>query len=171
MPKVFISYRRDDAAWQAHTIYERLASRLGPESVFFDVDAIPLGVNFRSYLHDQVHQCVLLLAVIGEGWLDAQDDGGQRRLDNPDDFVRIEIEAALARNIPVVPVLVNRAMMPKADRLPPTLRALVHWQAAEVRPGRDLAHHLERLVSGVERALQEAARPAAPPPSIVNSSL
>ena len=96
MPKIFISYRREDSIGIAGRIYDRLCLKFGRESVFMDVDAIPLGVDFRQHLTDAVGQCDILLAVIGERWLTIADHG-HRRLDNPADFVRIEIETALQR--------------------------------------------------------------------------
>src|SRR5262249_42413621 len=83
-------------------------------TLFMDVDAIPLGTNFSKVLHEEVAKCGVLLAVIGPDWSDARDEHGNRRLDDPNDFVRIEIAAALQRNIPVIPVLLEGARIPKA---------------------------------------------------------
>ena len=104
--KVFISYRRDDAKYQARIIHEAFCKAIPSDHVFMDVDSIPPGANFRKVLKNWVNECEVLLALIGPGWIDARDpetDG--RRLDNKSDFVRIEIGEALARDIPVVPVL------------------------------------------------------------------
>ena len=98
-----------------------------------DVDHIPAGVDFVEYLPSQVAACDVFLAVIGPNWLDAKDDDGRRRFDNPDDFVMIEIAAALARNIRVIPVLVDGARTPKADKLPNSIKPLVRRNAVEVR--------------------------------------
>lgn len=151
--KFFISYRREDAPSAAHIICERLANRFGAEEVFFDVDSIPLGCDFHQYLTEQVNSCQVLVAVIGRRWLDIVDDQGRRRLDQEDDFVRIEIEAALQRNIPVVPVLVENATMPRAHHLPDVLRRLARRNAAEVRPGATFSHQLESLVLKLEQTL------------------
>jgi hypothetical protein len=153
MPKIFISYRRNDSSYPADSIYKALASVFGKEALVFDVDTIPLGVDFRVHLSGEVARCDVLLAVIGDNWLDARNEAGERRLDDPNDFVRIEIEAALSRRIPVIPVLVGRAKMPKEEQLPTTLAILVYRNATEVRPGRDLDDHLERLVGGVASVL------------------
>jgi hypothetical protein len=99
---IFISYRRDDTADVAGRIYDRLAQHFGADSVFKDVDSIPLGVDFRKQLSESVGRCGILLAIIGRQWLTITDESGRRRLDNPRDFVRIEIEAALQRNIPII---------------------------------------------------------------------
>jgi hypothetical protein len=98
--KVFISYRRADSAGYSGRVMDRLDRELGRDLVFMDVDAIPLGTNFTKVLHEEVAKCRVLLAVIGPNWLDARDEHGNRRLDNPNDFVRIEIAAALQRSIP-----------------------------------------------------------------------
>ena len=112
MSGIFVSYRRSDS--EAHTgrIYDRLASGFGKEKIFKDVDSIPVGADFRSHLNAIVSQCQAALIVVGTRWVDARDEAGARRLDDPDDFVRIEVEAALARGIPVIPVLVANATMP-----------------------------------------------------------
>lgn len=159
MPKIFISYRRDDAAYPAHAIYETLAAQFGEADVFFDVDSIPPGVSFHTYLTEAVAKCDVLLAIIGDHWLYAQDGKGQRRLDDPDDFVRIEIEAALSRKIPVVPVLVGQAAVPQSQELPQTLSDLSTRNATEIRPGRDFRSHLERLVRDMERYSVAVANP------------
>jgi formylglycine-generating enzyme required for sulfatase activity len=156
MPKIFISYRRDDAAYPAHSIYETLVARFGEESIFFDVDTIPIGMDFHGVLNDAVSQCDVLLAIIGDQWLTLQDENGQRRLDKEDDFVRVEIEAALARNIPIVPVLVGTALVPRREQLPEPLKPLSRRHAAEVRTGNDFTGHLERLVRGIERVVETA---------------
>jgi len=98
--KVFISYRRDDSAGHAGRVQDRLERELGRDLLFMDVDAVPLGDNFVTVLSEEVAKCDVLLAVIGPNWLNARDEDGSRRLDNPHDFVRIEIGAALQRSIP-----------------------------------------------------------------------
>jgi len=128
--KVFISYRRDDSKWQARPIHEAFCRVVSRDHVFMDIDSIPPGANFRKILKDWVDQCDVLLALIGPGWIDATDPRtGRRRLENASDFVRIEIGEALARDIPVVPVLLDGAPMPDPDRLPDEIRELVDRQA------------------------------------------
>ena len=121
---VFISYRRDDSAASAGRVYDRLARRLGAENVFFDVDNIPPGVDFVDVLSERVGKCDALVAVIGRDWTSAAGKDNRRRLDDPNDFVRIEIEAALTRGVRVIPVLVEGAAMPGADELPESLKKL-----------------------------------------------
>ena len=100
---VFICYRREDSAGFARLIYDRLTSKLGRESVFFDVDNIPVGLDFVDILSERVGKCDALIAVIGKAWVSSADVHDRRRLDDPNDFVRIEIEAALERKIRVIP--------------------------------------------------------------------
>ncbi len=152
--KIFVSYRRDDSAYVAAAINEKLEERFGADSVFFDIDSIPLGADFRQHISDAVGECDILLAIIGDSWVEAVDEHGNYRLNDPADFVRLELESALLRDIPVIPVLVDEASIPSKAVLPPSLQNLAFRNAAEVRAGRDLQQHLARLVKGVERVSQ-----------------
>ena len=128
--KVFISYRRDDSKYQARMIHAAFCRAVPRDDVFMDVDSIPPGANFRKILKDWVDQCGVLLALIGPGWIDATDPKtNRRRLENTSDFVRIEIAEALARDIPVVPVLLDGTPMPDPDQLPADLKELADRQA------------------------------------------
>ena len=128
MPSVFISYRRDDSAGFAGRLADALEQRLGAGAVFRDVDDIQPGADFEAVIARGLDQVRAVLVVIGPGWLDAAVDG-QRRLDRADDFVRREVEQALASGKPVVPVLVGGATMPAANALPIALRGLANRQA------------------------------------------
>ncbi len=167
VPKLFISYRRDDSAAVAGRLYDRLASHFGAGSVFIDVDSIPYGVDFRSHLAAEVAKCDVLLAVIAAEWLKAEQDG-KRRLDGRSDFVRVEIESALARGIPVIPVLVGNVTMPKDEELPDSLRGLAFRNAAPLDSGRDFHLHVERLIRNIESlfappiAAEPPRRPSVP---------
>jgi hypothetical protein len=132
--KVFISYRRDDSAGHAGRVHDRLEREFGSDLLFMDVDAIPLGANFIKVLREEVAKCEVLLALIGPNWLNARDEEGNRRLDNPEDFLRIEIATALQRDIPVIPILLDSARIPKADQLPEDLEELA------VRNGLNIRH-------------------------------
>ncbi len=99
-------------------IYDRLVGEFGKAQVFKDVDSIPLGRDFRGHLNDIVGNCGVMLAIVGPRWTEARNPAGQRRLEDPDDFVRLELETALARDIPVVPVLVGHAPLPVGSDLP-----------------------------------------------------
>jgi TIR domain len=161
---VFISYRREDSGGFAGRIYDRLASRLGRENVFFDVDAIPPGRDFVDVLSERVGKCDALLAVIGKHWVLSADSENRRRLDDPQDFVRIEIEAALSRNVPVIPVLVDGATMPHPDDLPDSLMKLIRRQAVEVSHARfeSDAERLTQALSQIEEEIRQ--READPSP-------
>ena len=130
---IFINYRRDESGHVAGRLHELLAPTFGRNKLFMDVDNIPVGRDFEEHLKSQVAACDAMLAVIGPNWLAAKDETGKRRLDNPDDFIVIEIGTALTRNIPVVPVLVDGARMPKASELPDLLKLLARRQAIQVR--------------------------------------
>ena len=132
-------------------IYNNLIDHFGSESVVFDIDTIPLGADFREYLNKEVRNCDILLAVIGDQWLEIL----KKRLDQPNDFVRIEIQAALERDIPVVPILVGRESVPSEKDLPPELAKLSYKQATEVRAGADVKSHLKRLVDGLNHLFPE----------------
>jgi hypothetical protein len=150
--KIFINYRREDSIDAAGRLHDRLARTFGHKNIFMDVEDIPAGVDFAKHLSEQVAASQVFLAIIGPTWLDAKDEDGGRRIDDPDDFVAIEITAALARNIRVIPVLVDGASMPKAGELPDPLKALARRQAVDVGHfhfGRDA----EALVERVREAL------------------
>ena len=151
-PRIFISYRRSDRALAAHWVHREVAGKFGKEAVFFDVDGIPAGFDYRVFLQEKVSECDVLLAVIGDDWLDVRDAHGERRLDHANDFVRIEIEAALQRNILVIPVLVENARMPASHELPTSLHQLAYRQAREVRSGHHLDDHFRQLNESIERA-------------------
>jgi len=146
---IFVSYRRQDSADVTGRIYDRLVQRFDRKQIFKDVDSIPLGVDFRVHLGDVVGRCNLLLAVIGPQWLAAAGPNG-RRLDDSSDFVRIEIEAALARNIPVIPLLVGGADLPAEGELPPSLAALTFRNGIAVRADPDFHRDMDRLIAGLE---------------------
>lgn len=150
MGKIFISYRRDDSADVTGRIFDRLTSYFGRSAVFMDVDNIPPGVDFRSHVQDVIGQSTVLLAIIGKNWCDCRDPSGRRRLEDPNDFVRIEIESALARGVTVVPLLVRDARMPDQSNLPDSLQPLVYLNAPEVRSGHDFHSHVDRLIRKLE---------------------
>ena len=167
---VFISYRREDSGGFAGRIYDRLTSCLGRENVFFDVDTIPPGRDFVDVLSERVGKCDALLAVIGKHWASSADSENRRRLDDPQDFVRIEIEAALSRNVPVIPVLVDGAAMPHPKDLPDSLMTLIRRQAVEVSHARfeSDAERLTEALSQIEEEIRQ--REANLPPSRVVGS-
>ncbi len=131
--KIFISYRRVDSAHAAGRLYDSLSARFGEDQVFMDVEHLDPGVNFVEAINKAVSECDVLIALIGPGWLSAQDENNNRRLDNPLDFVRLEISAALERQIRVIPILLQGASPPKQDQLPGALQSLAQLNAFEIR--------------------------------------
>jgi hypothetical protein len=130
--RIFICYRHEDTAFLAGLLFDWLTSHFGADQVFKDVESIELGDNFVDVIINAVETCDVLIALIGDRWLTATDDEGRRRIDDHQDFVRIEIEAALARNIRVIPVLAAPARMPDADQLPPSLAGLAYRNPLEL---------------------------------------
>ncbi len=158
--KIFLSYRRDDSAGHAGRIYDRLEREFGRDVSFIDVDDIPLGRNFVEVLNDAVGGCELLIAIIGPDWLDARDEDGNRRLDEPTDLVRVEIASALRRDIPVIPLLLNGARAPAARHLPEDLQGLALRQALDVRYS-SFHTDLDRLITSLKGSRPEPA-PSSP---------
>lgn len=160
--RIFISYRREDAPGWSVALYNRLADRFGEQQIFKDVDNIGLGEDFVEKITTEVESCEILLALIGKGWLNATDEDGLRRLDNPDDFVRLEIEAAIERDVLLVPILVDEARMPRSDQLPGSISRLVRRQALVLSPthfGRDtesLIRALESTLAALEQSEPES---------------
>ena len=136
MGSIFLSYRREDSEGQAGRLYDDLVAAFGSDSVFMDVAAIQPGLDFRKSIDQSLSSCGVFLSLIGKSWLTAKDTSGQRRLDDPADFVRIETGAALKRDIPVIPVLVQGASAPKPDQLPDDLKELAFRNAVELTHAR-----------------------------------
>jgi TIR domain len=127
--KIFINYRRDDRASIALNIAQYLERVFGADSIFLDIDRLRAGEQFPLVLEKRLSECRVMLAIIGPGWFNASDEAGRRRLEEPDDWVRLEIARALARNVRVVPVLVDGATLPKKNSLPEDIRSLVDRQS------------------------------------------
>ena len=147
---IFLSYRRSDSANVTGRIYDKLLQTYDKKQIFKDVDSIPLGVDFRKHLNEKVGECKVLIAVIGNTWIEPEVSSGQKRIDDKKDFVRIEIEAALKRGIPVIPVLVRGAQMPNAEDLPKSMVELAFRNGIPVRPDPDFHRDMERLIQGIK---------------------
>jgi hypothetical protein len=148
---IFVSYRREDSADICGRIYDHLSARYGKLKVFKDVDSIPYGADFPTYIQSRLGQCAVCLAVIGPRWLTSATADGQRRLDEPGDFVRLEIEAAMRQGLAVIPVLVYGTPMPPAEALPTSLGQLHFLNAAPVRLDPDFATDVRRLCDSIDR--------------------
>jgi hypothetical protein len=173
-PKLFISYRREETAAYAGRLYDALSRRFGEEQVFMDIGMEP-GIDFVEQIGEAVAASRLLVAVIGPRWMSMEDASGRRRIDDPGDFVRVEIEAALQQaDVRVVPVLVQGASMPSAEELPPSLAEFARRNALELSDAR-WRYDVDRLTSTVERVLGVRARPsgvsARPPPEATKETV
>jgi len=165
--RIFISYRRDDSRGYAGRLQGDLSRRYSDEHVFRDIE-IPPGADFGEYITGLVDRCNVVLAIIGPRWLDARDRDGERRIDDPDDWVRLEIERALARDgVEVIPVLVDGARLPPREELPESLLALRRRNAFELSDRRwdydieELGKHLDGLLRGTSAI---HVKPTGPPP-------
>ncbi len=148
MSTVFINYRREETAGEARALFNDFVAMLGKGSAFMDVDDISLGRDFRLVLQEHLASCDLMIVLIGKDWLHIKNEAGQVRLDNPNDFVRLEIATALKRNILVTPVLVHGARMPSAEQLPDDLKDLSYRNGFELSHSRwasDFQEMIKRL--------------------------
>jgi WD40 repeat protein len=156
---IFISYRRDDTADVAGRVHDAFASRFGSRRIFMDVDNLRPGADFGTHIKTLLPRCQTALILIGPSWLEARDERGARRLDLPNDWVRIEIETALATpSLDVVPVLVNGASMPRAEELPECLRPMVLRHAAVIRRNPDFRDDVGRLAVAIRRSMKSRRR-------------
>jgi hypothetical protein len=180
MGKIFISYRRDDAGEAAGRLSDNLVERFGRDNIFMDVDGIALGRDFRTVIEETLSQCGVMLAVMGKDWLQNKDAKGNRRLDQPTDFVRLEITTALKRDIPVIPVCVQGASVPSCDDLPDDLKNFAFRNAFELTHAR-WSSDVQLLTERLRPLMTESATrphvvipppvnpyvPSAPPPTYV----
>jgi TIR domain-containing protein len=162
MPKIAISYRRQDSEAVAGRIRDRLVTHYGDDSVFMDIDSIPFGTDFRDHIKQVLGQTDIVLAIIGPHWAGTRRNR-PARIQEPNDPVRIEVERALEHGVPLVPVLVNGAQIPKPSELPESLQDLSYRNAAEVDSGRDFHPHVDRLIRSMDQMLGQRASPAAAP--------
>ena len=154
MARIFISYRRDDSSGHAGRLYDRLSDHFGPDNVFMDVDTIKPGRDFVDAVRQAVGGCDGVVTIIGREWLGISDATGARRLEDPEDLVRLEIVTALEKNIRVVPVLVQGAEMPSATDLPDGLKELARRNAQEISDRR-FHSDVERLIEALEAPMPQ----------------
>jgi hypothetical protein len=164
VPKIFINYRREDTAGHAGRLYDHLAREFGDANVFMDVDALEPGIDFVAELEKTLAECHALLAIIGPRWVSVTDRAGTPRLSSEDDIVRLEIEAALRRNIRIIPVLVEGAKMPVHDQVPGSLSALLRRHAIELTNSR-WGYDVRRLVETLGRVQASASQQVTPSPA------
>lgn len=170
---IFISYRRDDSRQAAGRLGDELARRFGEERIFRDIESIDPGVDFEKSLESALKASALMLVLIGPHWLDMRNPAGERRLDDPTDWIRREIESALQRNIRTVPVLLDDTVLPRADQLPPGMRSLTARQSFELSDDR-WRGDIERLTAALAKVVPllppAPAQPPMPPPARAHGS-
>lgn len=157
MTRIFISYRRDDTKWATGRLFDHLSARFGDDQIFMDITTIEPGEDFVAVIENAIGRCSVLVAMIGIDWIDANDEAGNRRLDNPLDFVRLEIANALQRDIRVIPVLVDNAVMPRVDTLPDDLQALCRRHGLQLRND-TFRYDVSRLIEAIEKAMNLDSR-------------
>lgn len=162
MSRIFINYRRQDSEGYVGRLYDHFVQHFDPADVFMDVDAIPPGADFVQLLEEAVSACEVFITVIGPLWLSAADETDQRRIDQWNDYVRIEIASALKQNKFVIPVLVGSARMPSPADLPEDIAALARRNAVEISHQR-FNYDVQRLISAIKSAVPANAsiKPAA----------
>jgi len=167
MPKIVVSYRRSDSSAMAGRIFDRLVARYGRESVFLDIENIPFGVDFRKHIQTTFQKADILLVIIGLQWMGAAPRGTFRIVEAADP-VRIEVETALGRAMPIIPILIDGAKMPPAAELPESLHDFAFLNAIEITTGRDFHIHVDRLIDAIDQML--STQPDAPVPGTVSSA-
>lgn len=157
MTRITVSYRRRDSDAITGRIFDRLVAHYGPDAVFRDIDNIPPGIDYRKYISGALGKTDILLAIVGPQWTGATSEG-ITRIKQETDLVRIEVETALRREIPVVPVLVGNATMPQPAELPEGLQDFAFRNAVKVDALEDFDDHVKRLIRSLDRLLQPQAR-------------
>jgi hypothetical protein len=175
MPNIVISYRREDTKWIVGRIFDRLEQHYGHGNIFMDIDRIPLATDYRDHIRNTLQRSDIVLAVIGPQWLAVEKETGQPRIADETDWVRIEIEAALGKKIPVIPVLIDRSRLPKTSELAESVREFAFRQAADIDTGVDFRSHMERLIRSTDQLLDQQSsaaksNAAAPPAPVVQKA-
>jgi hypothetical protein len=161
MATIVISYRREDSKWIADRIFDRFETHYGKGNVFMDIDSIPFGLDFRDHIRETLDRCDVMVALVGPNWI-GRDQTGDHIL-NETDWVRIEVEAALNKKIPLIPVLIDGSRMPKPEDLPDSLKNFVFRQAAGV--DREHFHaQMDKVIASIDQHLSKVgqARPIEP---------
>jgi TIR domain len=156
MGTIVISYRRDDSRWIALNVYQRLESHYGKSNVFMDIDSIPLGLDFRDDIRETLDRCDVLVALVGPNWM-GKDKTKENILDETD-WVRIEIEAALSKKIPVIPVLIDRLEMPKPGELPDGLKPFAFRNAARIDT-ENFHPNMDKVIASIDRHFSKSSEP------------
>lgn len=169
---IAISYRREDSLPIAGRLYDRLQSEFGKGNVLMDFDSIPYGVDFREQIRKIIEDSKVVLALIGPAWLGDRGTAG-RRIDDPADFVRLEIRYALEKGIPIIPILLNDTFMPSPETLPPEIGSLAYLNGLTLSTGIDFHHHADQLTVAIRRfvKIRDESEPTSPPKASSPTSL
>src|SRR5271154_960107 len=157
MPKISISYRRADSEAMTGRIFDRLISHFGKDAIFRDIDDIPPGIDFRVHINETLRKTNILLAIVGPGWLGALS-GGLDRIHEESDPVRVEVETALRRRVPIIPILIGSTRMPSSDQLPPSLKDFAFRNAVKLDTGQDFDYHMDRLIRAMDAILGQTSK-------------
>jgi hypothetical protein len=150
MPNIVISYRRDDSPGTVGWIHEKLSNHYGANSVFRDIDSVAYAIDFRKSIGRALRRCDVMLALVGPRWTGGTA-GNPSRIQETNDWVRVEIETALQLDVPIIPVLIDGAKMPPAEELPDTIRELAFRNGLSVDSGTEFYRHIERLISAINQ--------------------
>jgi WD40 repeat protein len=161
MPKITISYRRADSEAMTGRICDRLITHYGKQAIFRDIDDIPAGIDFRHHINEILLKTNVLLAIVGPEWL-GPSRGGLDRISEESDPVRVEVETALRRRVPIIPVLIGETRMPSSEQLPPSLKDFAYRNAVKVDTGRDFDHHIHRLIKSIDSIAPQTPRSSPP---------
>lgn len=151
MSNIFISYRRKESADFVGRLFDRLSGYFGPDSIAMDVDTLLSGMDYREEISKIISKCQVFLAVIGPQWTSLTDEAGQRRLDNPDDQLRIEVATALQRGTTVIPILIHGARLPSPEELPADIRALAKAEPIEIQSGLPFNTDVQKFIDRLEQ--------------------
>src|SRR5271156_588127 len=161
MPKIAISYRRADSEAMTGRIFDRLIAHYGKDAIFRDIDDLPICTDFRVHINQTLLKTHILLAIVGPQWLGMASDGSADRIQEESDPVRVEVETALRRRVPLIPILIGATKMPNSDQLPPSLKDFAFRNAVKVDTGQDFDYHMDRLIRSMDAILEQA--PKSPP--------
>jgi hypothetical protein len=158
MPKIAISYRRADSEAMTGRIFDRLIAHYGKGAIYRDIDDIPPGIDFRLHINQTLLKTQILLVIVGPQWFGGASDGGANRIQEESDPVRVEVETALRRRVPLIPVLIGATRMPSAEQLPPGLKDFAFRNALKIDIGRDFDHHMDRLIRSIDAVIEQAPK-------------
>ncbi|MBA3823621.1 MAG: toll/interleukin-1 receptor domain-containing protein [Ktedonobacterales bacterium] len=152
--RVFLSYRRQETEDLCGRIFDRLSKDYGQKQIFRDLNSIPLGVDFKGYLQKVINQCAVMLVLIGMEWIAIKDESGIRRLDDPNDFVRFEVEIGINCHIPIIPLFAHGAVMPKLQELPSTIQQLAYFNGISIHSDPYFHSNVDMVVQRIDQLLK-----------------